>query len=88
MDFRKNILYFSLFCLTFLSANAQEGLPIYSDYLTDNYYLLYPSMAGVSNCGKVRVTGRQQWFDHEKAPQCLHGNLEYHLKAKLRLYFN
>ena len=69
MDFRKNILYFSLFCLTFLSANAQEGLPIYSDYLTDNYYLLYPSMAGVSNCGKVRVTGRQQWFDHEKAPQ-------------------
>ena len=69
MDFKKKILCFSLFCATFLSANAQEGLPIYSDYLTDNYYLLYPSMAGVSNCGKVRVTGRQQWFDHEKAPQ-------------------
>ena len=28
---------------------SQEGLPIYSDYLTDNYYLLYPSMAGVSH---------------------------------------
>lgn len=47
---------------------AQEGLPIYSDYLTDNYYLLHPSMAGVSNCNKIRLTGRQQWFGDEKAP--------------------
>jgi type IX secretion system PorP/SprF family membrane protein len=50
-------------------AEAQEGLPIYSDYLTDNYYLLYPSMAGVANCNKVRLTGRQQWFGHDDAPQ-------------------
>ncbi|NQX86220.1 MAG: type IX secretion system membrane protein PorP/SprF [Flavobacteriaceae bacterium] len=48
--------------------SAQEGLPIYSDYLTDNYYLLYPSMAGVANCGKLRLTGRQQWFGDEDAP--------------------
>ena len=24
------------------SVSAQEGLPIYSDYLTDNYYLIHP----------------------------------------------
>jgi len=48
--------------------SAQEGLPIYSDYLTDNYYLLHPSMAGVSNCNKIRLTGRQQWFGDENAP--------------------
>lgn len=47
---------------------AQEGLPVYSDYLTDNYYLIHPSMAGASNCAKVRLTGRQQWFGHEDAP--------------------
>ena len=69
MHFKRNILYISLFFYTIFSANAQEGLPIYSDYLTDNYYLLYPSMAGVSNCGKVRMTGRKQWFDQEKAPE-------------------
>ena len=69
MDIRIRILCISLFFATFFNANAQEGLPIYSDYLTDNYYLLYPSMAGVSNCGKVRLTGRKQWFDHEKAPE-------------------
>ena len=50
------------------SVSAQEGLPIYSDYLTDNYYLLHPSMAGVSNCNKIRLTGRQQWFGDENAP--------------------
>ena len=49
-------------------STSQEGLPIYSDYLTDNYYLLYPSMAGVANCGKIRLTGRQQWFGEDDAP--------------------
>ena len=69
MDIRIRILCISIFFATLFNVNAQEGLPIYSDYLTDNYYLLYPSMAGVSNCGKVRLTGRKQWFDHEKAPE-------------------
>lgn len=47
---------------------SQEGIPIYSDYLTDNYYLLHPSMAGVANCAKVRLTARQQWFGVDNAP--------------------
>ncbi len=52
-------------------ATSQEGLPIYTDYLTDNYYLIHPSMAGVANCSKVRLTGRQQWFGQENAPKLL-----------------
>lgn len=47
---------------------AQEGLPVYSDYFTDNYYLIHPSMAGASNCAKVRLTARQQWFGDDDAP--------------------
>ena len=47
---------------------GQEGIPIYSDYLTDNYYLIHPSMAGVANCAKIRMTGRQQWFGIDDAP--------------------
>lgn len=50
---------------------AQEAIPIYTDYLTDNYYLIHPSMAGVANCAKIRITGRQQWFGHEDAPKLL-----------------
>jgi type IX secretion system PorP/SprF family membrane protein len=64
----KNIISILTLVLISQSINSQEGLPIYSDYLTDNFYLLHPSMAGVSNCNKLRVTGRQQWFGNEDAP--------------------
>ena len=63
----KNI-YIFIALFAFLGANAQEGIPTYSDYLTDNLYLIHPSMAGASNCSKLRVTGRQQWFGQEDAP--------------------
>lgn len=67
MNFKKYCLIASLALFTQIG-NAQEGLPIYSDYLTDNYYLIHPSMAGVSNCAKVRLTARQQWFGQDEAP--------------------
>lgn len=49
-------------------SNAQEGIAVYQDYLTDNYYLIHPSMAGIANCAKVRLTARQQWFGEKDAP--------------------
>jgi len=64
----KKLLFISFIAMFTQFISAQEGLPIYSDYLTDNYYLLHPSMAGVSNCNKIRLTGRQQWFGDENAP--------------------
>lgn len=66
MNFRK----FCLLAILFVSqlSNSQEGLPVYSDYLSDNYYLIHPSMAGAANCAKVRLTARQQWFGQEDAP--------------------
>lgn len=63
------LLLVGMLCLP--NAYAQEGLPIYTDYLTDNYYLIHPSMAGAANCAKVRLTGRQQWFGHEDAPRLM-----------------
>ncbi len=58
-----------LFFLLQFSSKAQEGIPVYSDYLTDNYYLLHPSMAGAASCDKLRITGRKQWFGQEDAPE-------------------
>lgn len=60
----------SLIAFFFISSFAfsQEGIPVYSDYLSDNYYLIFPSMAGASNCSKLRLTVRGQWFDQEDAP--------------------
>ena len=66
MNFKK-----SYFILAFLVAQftySQEGVAVYSDYLSDNYYLIHPSMAGAANCGKIRLTGRQQWFGQDDAP--------------------
>jgi type IX secretion system PorP/SprF family membrane protein len=51
------------------SIYSQEGLPIYTDYLTENYYLLHPSMAGVNLDGiKIRMTARKNWLDQVNAP--------------------
>ncbi|MCG9791490.1 PorP/SprF family type IX secretion system membrane protein [Flavobacterium algicola] len=58
-----------LVCLFITSYTySQEGISVYSDYLSDNYYLIHPSMAGASNCAKVRLTSRKQWFDQSDAP--------------------
>tara|TARA_B100001093_G_scaffold155076_1_gene147766 strand:+ start:1031 stop:2062 length:1032 start_codon:yes stop_codon:yes gene_type:complete len=67
MKLTKKIISLLLY-LPFYILIAQEGLPIYSDYLTDNYYLIHPSMAGVANCNKARLTGREQWMGLENAP--------------------
>lgn len=66
MNLKKSYVLLLLFLtqITF----SQEGVPVYSDYLTDNYYLLHPSMAGAANCAKLRLTARQQWFGQEDAP--------------------
>ena len=66
MNFKN--LYLIVFLLVAELGFSQEVLPVYSDYLSDNYYLLHPSMAGAASCAKVRLTARQQWFGQEDAP--------------------
>ena len=46
---------------------GQETLPVYADYLSDNVYLLHPAAAGIGNCSKLRLTGRQQWMGNDDA---------------------
>lgn len=58
-----------LFFIVTFNSLAQEGIPVYSDYLSDNYYLIHPSMAGAANCAKLRFTARKQWFDQTDAPE-------------------
>ncbi len=64
--FRYKIFIVLLF-LSFKSF-SQIGIPVYSDYLSDNYYLLHPSMAGAGNCDKIRLTARTQWLNQSDAP--------------------
>ncbi|MDA7731515.1 type IX secretion system membrane protein PorP/SprF, partial [Flavobacteriaceae bacterium] len=65
--FKNLIFLFSILLST--TSQSQEGLPIYTDYLTENYYLLHPSMAGVNLEGiKLRMTSRKNWLDQPDAP--------------------
>ena len=67
MFIKFRFLLFSFFVYQY--SFSQEGIAVYSDYLSDNYYLIHPSMAGAANCAKVRLTARKQWFDQSDAPQ-------------------
>ena len=61
---------------------AQEGIPVYFDYLSDNYYLVYPSMAGIGGGGKMRLTARKQWFDVQNAPNLQTLNAHFRVGEK------
>ena len=48
---------------------TQLQLPVYSDYLTENYFLVHPAMAGAQLEGlQVRMTHRAQWKGVANAP--------------------
>lgn len=66
MSMKKN--YLILFILLSQMAFSQDGIPIYSDYFSDNLYLLHPSMAGAASHNQIRLTARKQWFDQSNAP--------------------
>lgn len=75
---KRVLLLFSFFALSF-QTYAQEGIPVYFDYLSDNYYLVFPSMAGIGEGGKVRATIRKQWFNVEEAPSLQTLNAHFRL---------
>ena len=57
----KSILALFLIISSVNYIKSQEGVPVYFDYLTENYYLVHPSMAGVNLVGgKIRMTARKQ----------------------------
>ena len=66
MNFKKT--YVVLLLLVTQFSFSQDGIPVYHDYLSDNLYLLHPSMAGAASPNQVRLTARQQWFGELEAP--------------------
>ncbi|MEK6151974.1 type IX secretion system membrane protein PorP/SprF [Flavobacteriaceae bacterium 3-367] len=79
----KNRLLILLSLFVFGSQSyAQEGIPVYFDYLADNYYLVYPSMAGIGEGGKIRLTARKQWFSVDEAPNLQTLNAHFRVGEK------
>ncbi len=64
---------------------AQEGIPLYQDYLTSSWYLIHPATAGAANVNQVRLTARTQWFDIDDAPSLLTASINGRLNKKVGL---
>ena len=52
-------------CFTIFSQVGEGTFPVFSDYLSDNIYLIHPSAAGIGNCGKIRATAGRYWEGNE-----------------------
>ncbi|WP_130284714.1 PorP/SprF family type IX secretion system membrane protein [Aquimarina brevivitae] len=81
-------IYKSLFlfiALFSIASYSQEGIPVYADYLSDNLYLIHPSMAGAGNANKIRLTARKQWFDVDNAPSTQSANINFRTGDKVGL---
>jgi type IX secretion system PorP/SprF family membrane protein len=74
----KLLIRISFLVLAIAGAQAQETLPIYQDYLSDNVYLIHPAAAGIGDCGKIRLTARTQWLGVDNAPELQ--TLSFHAK--------
>lgn len=77
--------YFPIFILFLYSLNlkAQEGLPVFQDYLTSSWYLLHPGYAGAALADQIRITGRTQWFDVNDAPTLFTASYNRRLSKKV-----
>ncbi len=83
MNFKKYYLILAFLCSQF--ALSQDAIPIFADYLSDNLYLLHPSAAGLSTKSKLRLTGRQQWFDVDDSPNLATVSLNGRIGEKVGL---
>ncbi len=64
----QKFLLWGFFLTIYNIGYTQETIPVYNDYLSDNLFLIHPSAAGLSECGKARLTYRKQWADIQDAP--------------------
>jgi len=83
MNFKKYYLLLAFLCSQFVV--AQDAIPIFADYLSDNLYLIHPSTAGLSTKTKVRITGRRQWFDVDDAPNLTTASINGRVGEKVGL---
>lgn len=83
-NFKTQLVVFA-FILSVILVKAQGTLPIYTDYLSDNVFLVHPSAAGIGNCAKLRLTHRQQWSGVSDAPALQ--TLSYHQRFNEKAAF-
>jgi len=81
----RKLLFLTIFHLFNSNVFSQETFPVYTDYLSDNVFLIHPSAAGIGNCGKIRLTARQQLFGLDDAPSLQSLSIHSRISEKMAL---
>lgn len=67
MNIQKLVIY--LFILTIAKSYSQElNLPVFTQYLADNDFVVSPTYAGIGDNLKIRANGLTQWVGIKNAP--------------------
>ncbi|NRB60966.1 MAG: type IX secretion system membrane protein PorP/SprF [Winogradskyella sp.] len=64
---KKNILYL-LFFISYISFGQELNLPVWTQYLADNDFVVSPTYAGIGDNLKIRANGLTQWVGIKNAP--------------------
>ena len=64
---KKITIYILLFSLTF-SFGQELNLPVFTQYLADNDFVVSPTYAGIGDNLKIRANGLTQWVGIKNAP--------------------
>ncbi len=65
---KRIIVLFLLLTVTY--SNGQElNLPVFSQYLADNPFVVSPAYAGIGDDLRIRLNGLTQWVGIKNAPQ-------------------
>ncbi len=65
----KNTLKYLLIIIAFQSYGQELNLPVFTQYLADNDFVVSPTFAGIGNNFRTRINGLTQWVGIKDAPQ-------------------
>jgi type IX secretion system PorP/SprF family membrane protein len=65
----KNTLTYILLLCCFFGSSQELHLPVFTQYLADNNFVLSPTFAGIGDNLRIRANGLTQWVGIKDAPQ-------------------
>ncbi|KAF2336564.1 PorP/SprF family type IX secretion system membrane protein [Flavobacterium daemonense] len=65
----KNFILWSLFLVITSSYGQELNLPVFTQYLADNPFVVSPTYAGIGDNLRIRANGLTQWVGIKDAPQ-------------------
>ena len=65
----KNTLTCMLLLCCFFGSSQELQLPVFTQYLADNHFVLSPTFAGIGDNLRIRANGLTQWVGIKNAPQ-------------------